>query len=375
MKILSIGTDRNIFKDGEARARQIEYGSIFDELHIIIFSLKKLGLKPQKISSNVWIYPTDSFLKVFYIFSALRIGKSILKSENKGDWVVTSQDPFETGFVSLMLSKIFKVKLNIQIHTNFLSKYFIKSSFLNSFRVFIARWVLKKANSIRTVSQEIKDGISEIRGLTEKIMVLPMFIDVKNIIEAKTSFDLRQKFSQFDFIVLSVARLESEKNFELALEIISEIIKKIPKVGYVIVGEGSLREKLEEKAKELNITENVLFEGWQKDVISYYKGADLFLNNSFFEGYSRSIIESASSGTPILSSPVGPVGEVLMPGRDVLVCNVSDKDCFKTKIEKILLDEKLRFDLSEKAKESVLKSYKTKEEYLGLYKKAITGDF
>ena len=130
-KVLSIGTDRNVFKIGEARGRQIEYGTLFEELHIIVFSRRKLNLKPEKISDNTWIYPTNSLSKFTYVLDAKKIGEKILSEDKKGDWAVTSQDPFETGLVASHLSSISGARLNIQIHTNFLDPYFKKFSPLN----------------------------------------------------------------------------------------------------------------------------------------------------------------------------------------------------------------------------------------------------
>ena len=94
MIILSIGTDKKTFEQGSAvRSRMAEYGTLFDELHIIIFTLKKHGFKAEKISENVWIYPTDSWSRLFYPFSACRLFRKKLSALNID--VVTAQDPFE----------------------------------------------------------------------------------------------------------------------------------------------------------------------------------------------------------------------------------------------------------------------------------------
>src|SRR3989344_7606147 len=98
MKVLMISTDRKIFEDGSAvRARMIEYGKLFDELHIVVFTKRNLNVKIQ-ISKNVFAYPTNSLSRFLYIFDAIKIGASIIKNcklkiEN---CVITTQDPFET---------------------------------------------------------------------------------------------------------------------------------------------------------------------------------------------------------------------------------------------------------------------------------------
>ena len=201
-----------------------------------------------------------------------------------------------------------------------------------------------------------------------------MFVDINKISQSIPKIDLHKKYSEFDFIILSVARLEFEKNFSLALEIFARIVKKFPKTGFVIVGDGREKVKLEKLAKRLGVSKNVKFEGHQDDTISYYKTADLYLNTSFFEGYSRSLIEAAASGCPILSTEVGPIGEVLLSKRDVLTCEVKDKSCFFEKIEKLITNEEERKILGENAKNAVQSRAINKEVYLSLYRKAIIGD-
>src|SRR3989344_4706924 len=75
MKILSIGTDRKLFEEGSAvRARQIEYAKKWEEIHIVVFSIKSEIKKIRiQISDNVWVYSTGSLSKLFYILDAIKI--------------------------------------------------------------------------------------------------------------------------------------------------------------------------------------------------------------------------------------------------------------------------------------------------------------
>ena len=105
MKILSISTDRKIFeKNSESRERMIEYGKLFDEFHIVVFNKqitnKASQITNQKIAENVWIYPTNSRNKFFYIFDAYKIASEIATNS----WCVTGQDPYETGFVAWLIA-------------------------------------------------------------------------------------------------------------------------------------------------------------------------------------------------------------------------------------------------------------------------------
>ena len=86
MKVLSIGTDKNLFKEGsDVRRRIIEYGSLVEELHVVVFTARirnqESRIRNIKISENTWIYPTRSFNRWFYVYDAVKIGKNILNTK------------------------------------------------------------------------------------------------------------------------------------------------------------------------------------------------------------------------------------------------------------------------------------------------------
>ena len=154
--------DRRLFEqDSPVLSRSLEYARKIEESHIIVFSLKKHNL-PYKNVGNLHIYPTNSISRWLYMRDAVKIGREILLKNalNKGDSVITTQDPFETGLVGCRLKKMFCIPLQIQIHTDFLSSYF-KNSFLNYIRVWISNFTIPKADGIRVVSSVIADSVKK----------------------------------------------------------------------------------------------------------------------------------------------------------------------------------------------------------------------
>ena len=112
----------------EVRERMIKYGHLVEELHIIVFSKSSSDLLLQKISENTWVYPTNSFDRWFYVWSAVSIGKKLLTKNYQlktKDWLVTAQDPFETGLAGYRIAKRFKIGLQLQVHTDFLDPHFL----------------------------------------------------------------------------------------------------------------------------------------------------------------------------------------------------------------------------------------------------------
>lgn len=370
MKVLSISTDRKIFEqDSAVRARMIEYGQIFDELHIIIFAKKSLGFKTEQIANNVWVYPTNSRTKLSYIRKAVRTGSHIIKE--RGITIVSTQDPFETGIVGARLKNRYQIPLQVQIHTDFLSDFFAQSSWLNSYRVKKAREILPRADKIRVVSYAIKNALKKISIPESRITVLPIFVDAQKY-STDPKFNLKEKYSQFDFIILMTCRLEKEKNIDQALDITNQLLATHKNVGLVIVGEGQERSRLEKKVRKLGIEKSVIFESWQNEVLSYYKTADIFLQTSLYEGYGMSLVEAALSGLPIITSNVGIASELINDNQDSYICPVKNTDCFVHKMDGYIRSSNMKNIFSDNIREKAKKFVGTKEQYLVAYKQSFS---
>ena len=378
MKVLFVSSDRNIFKkDSDIQSRYLDYGKLFEEIHVIVFSDKKLGNKNVKIGDNVFVYPTNHIFKLFYLWNIYKIAKKIILLLGIGNspLVISSQDPFEAGLAAWMLKKIYKIPLQIQIHTDFLSPYFGKGSFINKFRVILAKFLIPRADGIRVVSERIKNSLVASACLPVgranslvPITVLPIFIDTELIKAAPIRVDLHKKYPQFNFIILMVSRLTREKNVGLAIKAMAELVKKHPKLGLVIVGSGPELKKLKFLTSKLQLDESIKFENWTNDPSSYYKTADLFLLTSNYEGYGRTVIEAMVAGLPVVISDVGLVGEIVINDKNGVVVPVGDSKAVVDGVSSLIGDRAKRDRFLENTRKT-FKMLIKKPEYLELYKK------
>lgn len=371
MKVLSIGTDRLIFATGsDVRRRLLDYGELFSELHVIVFAKKNLGYKKEQLADNIFIYPTNSRGRLSYLWDAFKIGRILLAGGAKEDWTITSQDPFETGLVAWWLKRKRGIKWQAQIHTDFLSPFFARESWLNWLRVKMASFLLPRADKVRVVSERIKKSL-ETWVLKNEPVVLPIFVSPELGKVCDSSMDLHKKYSQFSFIILMASRLTREKNFPLALGAFVEVVLARPNIGLVIVGQGPERTSLQNLAKATRSSQQIIFEEWQENLNCYYQTADLFLLSSNYEGYGRTIIEAGLNGCPVLTTDIGIVGEIVKESN-ALICPVGDEDCLVQKISWAIanhgqlpsLGAQLKNDLSQKI-------INNKGDYLNDYRQAI----
>lgn len=362
MKILMISSDRKMFEQGsDVRSRLLDYGGIVDELHIVVFTKKTLGLQKETFAHNIFLYPTNALTRFGYIARAIREGVKIARSGIKFD-VITAQDPFEIGFVAYALSRILNARLHIQVHTDHMSPYFKNESPLNRFRVMISRFVLPRAGAVRVVSERIKSALSGVVNEKVLIEIIPVFIDADRIRNTKITQNLKTKYSQFDKIILMASRLSPEKNIQMAIRSMVHVAERYPKTGLIIAGSGKEESSLKKFVNELHLEKNIMFEGWSSDLVSYYKTADVFLLTSNYEGYGMTVAESLLSGTPVVMTDVGCAGEVVLHGKNGLVVPVGDKEALARAITRVIsVGVKLV---------ATLPKLPTKEEYLAGYKKS-----
>jgi glycosyltransferase involved in cell wall biosynthesis len=106
---------------------------------------------------------------------------------------------------------------------------------------------------------------------------------------------------------VTAVRLEPQKNIGMLIEAFSKFSLEFPNYTLEIYGEGSQREYLENKCKELNLSEKVLFKGFSKNIHEEILDAAAFILPSDYEGMSNSMLEALALGVPVISTdhPIG----------------------------------------------------------------------
>lgn len=127
-------------------------------------------------------------------------------------------------------------------------------------------------------------------------------------------------------IVLSVGALKYQKNHELLIEAFSKMPAYLD-AQLCILGEGELRQKLENLVSEKRLEGRVLLPGFRQDLSAYYQSADLFVLSSRYEGFGNVIVEAMEHGIPVVSTncPSGP-SEILADGRYGRLVPIGDAD-------------------------------------------------
>lgn len=140
---------------------------------------------------------------------------------------------------------------------------------------------------------------------SEKCFIFSNAIDSeKYIYNEKTRNKIRKLYNFENKIVIGqVGRIENMKNHLFSLEIIKALKDNgNDNVLFLIIGDGSLREEIIKKIKELNLEDNVILMGNRDDVNDLMQGMDCFLMPSKYEGLPITLIEAQASSLPCIIS-------------------------------------------------------------------------
>ena len=120
-------------------------------------------------------------------------------------------------------------------------------------------------------------------------------------------------------VVLTLGRLaglDRRKGFDVVLEALPEIARRVADVTYVIAGDGPDRPRLEAKARDLGLTDRVVFTGYVDEAVKpdLYRAADCFAMPSRGEGFGIVLLEAMASGVPVVASSADGSREAVRDG-------------------------------------------------------------
>lgn len=242
---------------------------------------------------------------------------------------------FKAGLIGRLAAKTLfrRILLVHTFHGHLLQGYFGRAG--TSIVITIERLLAKLTKCMISVGTKVKDDLLTHKiGNAEQYKVInPGFKIGRPILNARSNLGFHEK----DFICGWFGRITKIKRADRVLEISNFAqFSTDQKVKFLIVGDGENRKELETQSQQLQLP--VIFRGWQTDIPSYMEVCDLVICTSENEGTPISLIEAQMLGIPVVSTNVGSVQEVLIPGKTGFVLDYDPKE-FWQKIEFLMTDK------------------------------------
>ncbi|CAH1193154.1 Glycos_transf_1 domain-containing protein [Candidatus Nitrotoga sp. BS] len=200
-------------------------------------------------------------------------------------------------------------------------------------------WVqptLKRVNTI-VVPSGFLEKVFANRGFITRIV--PNIVDLSRFMPNHT----RKQNLLAPHIVVA-RNLELLYDNSTALKAFSILRKAFPDARLTIAGSGPERAKLEAMAKELGVSNAVVFAGQidNEHMPMLYRDADIALNPSLADNMPISVLEALASGVPVVSTNVGGLPFLVEDGKTALLIPPSDPERMAEAMLRVLSDESLR---------------------------------
>jgi GalNAc-alpha-(1->4)-GalNAc-alpha-(1->3)-diNAcBac-PP-undecaprenol alpha-1,4-N-acetyl-D-galactosaminyltransferase len=150
--------------------------------------------------------------------------------------------------------------------------------------------------------------------------------------------------------MIAMGRLHPQKGFDLLLTAFAQIQAKYPDWHLTILGEGAMRQELEQLRAQLGLTNCVHFPGSVQNVNAYLRQAELFVMPSRFEGFPMALCEAMACGLPVLATDClsGP-SEIIHDGLDGVLVAVDDVAALAAGLDALMSDPAKRQQLAQAA--------------------------
>lgn len=298
----------------------------------------------KKISNKKYISAIGLSLKTLYIYTLGRY-----KYKRKLTKLTTKKDLIIIASSELM---IFAPKKRFVVqHFHFNSNMF-NSSFTK-----LLRLISRKPDEVIFLTKATQDILKDKIHVPSTVILNPC------------RFNRELHLDYNNNTLITVARLEIQKDPMLLLKIAKELDNRNFKYTYNIYGTGSFKEKMLNYIKENNLQNVHLIEGIN-NLAPYYAKSDLYIMGSKFEGLPLTCIEANSLSVPLIWADIGdPTSSFILEGQNGYIIHSRDPKEFADKIIEILSDKnklvtlkKSTFETSKRFDENEIK--KNREAFL-----------
>jgi len=220
-------------------------------------------------------------------------------------------------------------------------------------RVFVNPALARLCDSITAISAATKEALVRYENMPAKRIRVVYNGIADSVSSGAVPVQAIKKslgIGENDFILGTVARLDSIKNHPLMIRTLKEIRGLYPQTTLVIIVDVPERGKLESLTRELDQQAHVVFTGFREDAHLFYRLMDVFLLTSFSEGTAMTLLEAMAASLPSVVTDVGGNPEIVKDGETGFVIPSNDKKALVEKIALLQGDESLRRKIGQAAR-------------------------
>lgn len=221
-----------------------------------------------------------------------------------------------------------------------------------------SRWLYTHAvRHVATTGERLRQTlIHHNRFPAEQITSVPTGIDTDRFAPGdKTSARLALELEPAAHYLGIVATLRSWKGHLYLLDAFAALAQRHPDLTLLIVGDGPMRNVIEDKITELRLTNRVRLVGQQERPEDWLKALDVFCLPSYAnEGVPQAVLQAMLTSLPVVSTPVGAITEAITDGSTGLIVPPRDSQALVEAITRLLADPALCTRLGAQARKEAV---------------------
>lgn len=222
------------------------------------------------------------------------------------------------------------------------------------------RFVIRWYDRVITLNSQMQSELASECGLSkDRIQIIANGVDVESFRPCDDGSTLRARFGlpTDQIIIGNVARLDPVKNHEVILRALRLLVNRGLKVFLLLVGEGPHRNALQGEVERLQLASYVRLFGYSNYIPELLNCLDLYVQSSFYEGFSNTVLEAMASGLPVLATDVGGTRDLLNHSQEGFFFNSNDEETLASLITRLLYDKEQRHVLGKRARKHVVQRF------------------
>jgi glycosyltransferase involved in cell wall biosynthesis len=168
-------------------------------------------------------------------------------------------------------------------------------------------------DGVEVVSTGLLDELPRSLRTSSRVAVVRNAIVLEDYRRQGTRDIVRRRLglSNNETLLAAVGRLSAEKGCLDLIEALRMVVDRLPTAHLVLVGEGPLEAEIRRHVERLELTDNVHFAGFQRDVRPFYEASDIVISPSHTEGLSNIVLEAMTMSLPVVATAVGGTPEII----------------------------------------------------------------
>ena len=174
--------------------------------------------------------------------------------------------------------------------------------------------------------------------------------------------------SETDWVVGTAGRLSPVKDQAMLLDAIAPLLSRGARL--MIAGDGSERNALEARARDLGVRDRVSFLGLVLDVAGFLRALDAFALSSRCEGLPLAMLEAMATGVPVVGTAVGGVPHAMVDGETGIIVPAGDSGAMRAALERLRDHPKEADAIGQRGRASVHQRFSSRrmlDQYSELY--------